>query len=192
MAKLTKAELIVLKNVSIIDYYNDNVVGLKNKLRPDVSFRPMSLSKVTAICPFHGDSDPSFHYWGKKNIGHCFGCDWGGDVIKFHQSIRRLYYGENLDRKSATKSLAIQYGIDIPEEAINETQDVFKMARESLTNKEAYKIPKGVMSYAEFSQLNRRLINDKNIPENIKIKEFANLDMMAGLMYSGEVKLSEV
>jgi hypothetical protein len=34
-----------------------------------------------AICPFHDDKDPSFST--KNNFGHCFGCQWSGDQIKF-------------------------------------------------------------------------------------------------------------
>lgn len=192
MAKITKAELLVIKGVGIIQYYNDNIVPLKNKLRPDVKFRPMSESKVTGICPLHGDSDPSFHYWAKKGVFHCFGCGAGGDVIKLHQSISRLYHGENLSRSEATKSLARMYNITIPEEALTETQNVFQMARDSLSNKDNYRIPKGVMTYAEYRQLNRRLINNSNIPLDVKVKEYANLDMMAGLIYAGEIKVSEV
>jgi hypothetical protein len=34
-----------------------------------------------AVCPFHGDKDPSFSI--KNNFGYCFGCQWKGDQIKF-------------------------------------------------------------------------------------------------------------
>lgn len=191
MAKVTKAESIVISKVSIIMYYNDNIVPLKNKLRPDVRFRHLSESRVTGICPFHGDSDPSFHYWVKKNIGHCFGCGWGGDVIKMHQSIRRLYYGEILDRKQATESLAKMYNIEIPEEVYLEEESVFQQARRSLQVEDNYTIPKGLLTYAEFRQLNKR-VNRMNMPIDNKIKEFDNLDMMACLVVSGEIKVAEV
>lgn len=191
MAKVTKAELIITEKIGIIQYYNDNIVHLKNKLRPDVSFRALSESRVTGICPFHGDSDPSFHYWVKKKIGHCFGCGWGGDVIKMHQSIRRLYYGENLDRKQATESLAKIYGIVIPESVYLEEQSVFQQARQSLDVKENYDVPKGLLTYAEYRSLNSRVIK-MNAPLNLKVREYDNLDMMAGLVVSGEIKVSEV
>ena len=191
MAKETKAESMDISKVGVIQYYNDNIVPLKNKLRPDVSFRPMSDSRVTGICPFHGDSDPSFHYWAKKNIGHCFGCGWGGNVIRIHQSIRRLYYGENLDIRQATESLAKMYGIDIPEEVYLEEQNVFQQAKNSLKVENNYDIPKGLMTYAEYRALNKRVIKTP-MPLNMKVKEFDNLDMMAGLVVSGEIKLAEV
>jgi len=34
-----------------------------------------------ASCPFHKEKKPSFHLW--KSVGHCFGCNWHGDTIKF-------------------------------------------------------------------------------------------------------------
>lgn len=191
MVKLTKAELIVQKEVSIITYYNDNVVPLNNKLRPDIKFRPMSESRVTAICPLHGDSDPSFHYWAKKGLFNCFGCGSGGDVIRLHQAIRRLYYGENLSRQEAMKSLALMYKVPIPEETLNETQNVFQMARDALSNKSNYVVPKGYVTFAEYRQLNRRVIKS-SMPMQSKLKEYANLDRMACLIASGEIKLSEV
>lgn len=34
-----------------------------------------------AVCPFHGDKDPSFSI--RNNYGYCFGCHWKGDTIDF-------------------------------------------------------------------------------------------------------------
>lgn len=34
-----------------------------------------------AVCPFHGDKNPSFSV--KNNFGYCFGCQWKGDPIRF-------------------------------------------------------------------------------------------------------------
>ncbi|MHB9134436.1 MAG: CHC2 zinc finger domain-containing protein [Armatimonadota bacterium] len=61
-------------------------------------------------CPFHQDSDPSFHVSPEKDGGvwHCFGCGTGGDVISFVMRQRgvsfsgalRLLVGERMeDRK---------------------------------------------------------------------------------------------
>lgn len=34
-------------------------------------------------CPFHEDQDPSFSVNPDKNLWNCFGCDKGGDAIRF-------------------------------------------------------------------------------------------------------------
>ncbi|APZ98054.1 hypothetical protein BWQ93_05840 [Sphingopyxis sp. QXT-31] len=35
------------------------------------------------LCPFHGENSPSFFVNDAKGFGHCFGCGWHGDQIKF-------------------------------------------------------------------------------------------------------------
>jgi DNA primase len=188
MNQITPAEQLVIDKVSIIDYYNKHIVSLNNKLRPDVPFRPMSEGKITGICPFHSDTDPSFHYWQKKNIFYCFGCGTGGDVIRLHQGIRRLYYNENLNRVSAVKSLALLYGIELPEELVIDKTNVFQRAKDLISNPSHYEIPKNLMSYAEFRSLNTKVINNSTMPLEVKIREFANLDRMASLVISGDYK----
>ena len=55
-------------------------------------------------CPFHEDDDPSFSVNPEKNLWNCFGCDKGGDVIRFveliannwGQSKIKSYYGTEI------------------------------------------------------------------------------------------------
>lgn len=35
------------------------------------------------LCPFHQERTPSFYVNDAKEFGHCFGCGWHGDVIRF-------------------------------------------------------------------------------------------------------------
>jgi hypothetical protein len=41
-----------------------------------------------ASCPFHSENTASFKI--KGNYGHCFGCGWNGDVIKFVMELFRV------------------------------------------------------------------------------------------------------
>jgi hypothetical protein len=54
--------------------------------------RLIKLRNNFAICPFHPDKNPSFHV--KANRGHCFGCGWSGDAIKFVMETHRLGFRE--------------------------------------------------------------------------------------------------
>lgn len=60
-------------------------------------------------CPFHQDTDPSFSIYpsGKGwQLYKCFGCEAGGDVVDFYQSIR------GVARAVAIQDLAARAGID--------------------------------------------------------------------------------
>jgi DNA primase catalytic core len=50
-------------------------------------------------CPFHEDDDPSFSVNPDRNLWHCFGCDKGGDGIRFVELI------DGVDFKEAAKRL---------------------------------------------------------------------------------------
>lgn len=62
----------------------------------------------TGSCPFHSERVPSFTVTQDKQIFHCFGCNVGGDVIKF------LMLKENLTFYEAVVKLAEEAGISIP------------------------------------------------------------------------------
>ena len=51
------------------------------------------------LCPFHADEAPSFSVNPDKNLWHCFGCDKGGDAIRFVE----LY--DQVDFKAAVQQL---------------------------------------------------------------------------------------
>lgn len=62
-------------------------------------------SKFFANCPFHDEKSDSFTITPSENIWKCFGCQKGGDVIKFIQEY------ENLDFAKAVELLANEKGI---------------------------------------------------------------------------------
>jgi len=65
-------------------------------------------SNYKALCPFHGDTDPSLSVSPSRQIWKCFGCGKGGDVIKFVAEYEGISYLE------AAKQLAHKYGISVP------------------------------------------------------------------------------
>ena len=59
------------------------------------------------LCPFHGESTPSFSVTSDKQIFHCFGCGAGGNVITFLMDI------ENLSFQEALSKLGGRAGVDV-------------------------------------------------------------------------------
>lgn len=66
-----------------------------------------------AICPFHNEKSPSFNINPQRQIFHCFGCQAGGDAIKF------LMLYDNLSFPEAAKKLAGQVGVVVREEILD-------------------------------------------------------------------------
>lgn len=46
------------------------------------------------LCPFHGESTPSFSVSPEKQIYHCFGCGAGGNVFSFLMDIESISFQE--------------------------------------------------------------------------------------------------
>lgn len=65
-------------------------------------------------CPFHLEKSPSFFVNPEKQFFYCFGCQAGGDVIKFVSMI------ENVPFKEALIRLARLQGIEVPLELVRQ------------------------------------------------------------------------
>lgn len=62
-------------------------------------------SRFKALCPFHKEKTPSFTVDPDKQMFYCFGCQTGGDVLKFIQ------LQENLDFVGALEFLGRRCGV---------------------------------------------------------------------------------
>ena len=67
-----------------------------------------SSPRYMGLCPFHTEKTPSFSVHSGHQFFKCFGCQIGGDVIKFVMEIERISFFE------ALKLLAEQNGIALP------------------------------------------------------------------------------
>ena len=79
-----------------------------------------------AICPFHNEKSPSFNINPQRQIFHCFGCQAGGDAIKFMM----LY--DNLSFPEAAKKLAGQVGVVVREEVIDPKEEARQRGRSDI------------------------------------------------------------
>jgi len=64
--------------------------------------------RYVGLCPFHQEKTPSFNVNQTRQFYKCFGCNVGGDVIKFVQEIEGLSFWES------AKMLAERYGVPLP------------------------------------------------------------------------------
>ena len=93
----------------------DFVEYLKSRISiVDIISARIRLHKVgnvwKALCPFHKEKTGSFHVDEAKGLYHCFGCDAGGDSIKFVMNYEKVSFWE------AIEIIANQYGIEIPKD----------------------------------------------------------------------------
>lgn len=58
-----------------------------------------------ALCPFHAEKTPSFKAF--QDGGHCFGCGWHGDVIKFVRDMFGLTFPAALEKINDDFCLAL-------------------------------------------------------------------------------------
>lgn len=65
------------------------------------------------LCPFHGESTPSFSVSPEKQIFHCFGCGAGGNSISFIMQLEGLNFQESVQQ------LAQKANITLPTDAID-------------------------------------------------------------------------
>jgi len=64
--------------------------------------------RYMGLCPFHSEKTPSFSVHSGHQFYKCFGCNAGGDVIRFIMEIERFTFWE------AVKYLAERNGIPLP------------------------------------------------------------------------------
>jgi len=90
----------------------------------------VSLKKAGAnykgLCPFHGEKTPSFQVNRDKGFFYCYGCQVGGDVIKFVELHEKVGFAD------AVKMLAQRFGIAVPELEATDEQRANAAEREGL------------------------------------------------------------
>lgn len=91
-----------------------------------VRLRKSGADRYIGLCPFHSEKTPSFSVNGSLQIFKCFGCGKGGDVFNFLMELQGLSFFE------ALKSLADQYGLEMPRSGKGPGADADSRKREAL------------------------------------------------------------
>jgi DNA primase len=63
-----------------------------------VQLRNAGGGNLKGLCPFHDEKSPSFNVTPARGLFHCFGCQAGGDVIKFVQDVEHLDFSDAVER----------------------------------------------------------------------------------------------
>lgn len=118
------------------------------------------------LCPFHKEKTPSFCVSPDKQIFYCFGCNTGGDVIKFISKI------ENISFKESIEFLAEKAGIVLPKlgnedskkQALREkVYEINEVVAEFYHNKLYEPIAKPAQEYVKKRKLDNRTLKNFKI-----------------------------
>ena len=81
-------------------------------------------ARFVGRCPFHEERTPSFSVNGSEGFYKCFGCQRGGDTIRFVQEV------EQLDFVGAIEWLADRFRVTLEYEETSPAQDAARQQRE--------------------------------------------------------------
>jgi DNA primase len=59
--------------------------------------RTLSRGRFMGLCPLHEDHEPSFLVDPLKNLFYCYGCERGGDVIRFAELFHQVRFRQALE-----------------------------------------------------------------------------------------------
>ncbi|WP_423799120.1 DNA primase [Neobacillus sp. SAB-20_R2A] len=85
--------------VDIVEVISD-YVGLKKQGR-----------NYFGLCPFHGESTPSFSVSPDKQIFHCFGCGAGGNVFSFLMELEGISFQEAAMKLAARGNINLEINL---------------------------------------------------------------------------------
>ena len=74
-----------------------------------VTLRNAGGGSMKGLCPFHDEKSPSFHVTPSRGFYHCFGCQAGGDVIKFVMEMDGLGFTETVERLAEKAGVQLRY-----------------------------------------------------------------------------------
>ena len=66
-------------------------------------------NRFKALCPFHQERTPSFHFDSDKGFYKCFGCGKSGDIFSFVQETEGLNFTEAVEALAQRFNVALEY-----------------------------------------------------------------------------------
>ncbi len=93
----------------------EDIAEVREKTRIDdvvssyVTLRNAGGGSMKGLCPFHDEKSASFHVTPSRGFYHCFGCQAGGDVIKFVMEMDGLGFTETVERLAEKVGVQLRY-----------------------------------------------------------------------------------
>jgi DNA primase len=72
-------------------------------------------TRWSGLCPFHDERTPSFSVDPESKLYHCFGCQKGGDAIRFVQEVEGLEFPEAVELLSERYNVRLEREDEDPE-----------------------------------------------------------------------------
>ncbi len=94
---------------------DEDIASVREKARIDevigayVTLRNAGGGNMKGLCPFHDEKSPSFNVTPSRGMYHCFGCQAGGDVIKFVMEMDGLSFSETVERLAEKVGVPLRY-----------------------------------------------------------------------------------
>jgi DNA primase len=84
------------------------------------------------LCPFHGESTPSFSVSQDKQIFHCFGCGAGGNAITFIMDMEQIPFPDAVVKLSERVGVSINVDLQSPREQkpVSKKEEAMRQAHE--------------------------------------------------------------
>ena len=182
---------------NIIQKIIDNV-DIVEEVSKDIALTKKG-NNFVGLCPFHGDTNPSFSVSPEKKICHCFVCKNGGNVISYRQKYNKISFNE------ALKMLANQIGIKMDNQVSKPKNPIIKVdeqaakfyhqtltltkqgdeARQYLLDRQ---IDQTMIERHQLGFSSRELNVVEYLQKFVELKEFSNQDILDSHLKRPEAK----
>jgi DNA primase len=94
---------------------DEDIATIREKARIEeivgeyVALRNAGGGSLKGLCPFHDEKTASFHVTPARGMYFCFGCNQGGDVIRFVEKVEQLSFTEALERLAVKVGMQLRY-----------------------------------------------------------------------------------
>src|SRR5437899_12803829 len=83
--------------------------GIADVIGEHVQLRSAGGGNLKGLCPFHEEKSPSLNVTPSRGMYYCFGCQAGGDVIKFVQDVEHLDFADAVERLAGRAGIQPRY-----------------------------------------------------------------------------------